>query len=165
MTVRHLEQWATSLMAGDPNISTLDEPPRYSEFSDWPGYCAPNTDGSPLLQRRAKALRDQHHPQPQQLQIVMPDYPRPLNEQNQAPPPAVLNLVDGQGGTDMSIEDFCKKYDLTDAIKALLVKNGYAKTRAMRRIKLPELGQMGFAHGEVASFQDAVEDWLADTAV
>jgi hypothetical protein len=62
-------------------------------------------------------------------------------------------------GPDISIDNFCQIYDLSDDICQRLKTNGYPKTKTLRHITLQQLQEMSFRHGEIASLQDAVDEW------
>jgi hypothetical protein len=62
-------------------------------------------------------------------------------------------------GPDLSIENFCHIYDLDKEILVRLKDNGYQKTKTFKHVTILQLREMSFKHGEIASLQDAVEEW------
>ena len=62
-------------------------------------------------------------------------------------------------GPDLNIEQFCHIYDLGNEILKRLKDNGYQKTKTFKHITISQLQEMSFKHGEIASLQDAVDEW------
>jgi hypothetical protein len=62
-------------------------------------------------------------------------------------------------GPDLNIEDFCHIYKLDNEILMRLKRNGYHRTKTFKHITIPQLRDMEFKHGEIASLQDAVDEW------
>jgi hypothetical protein len=62
-------------------------------------------------------------------------------------------------GDDMSIKSFCARYDLSDDVLAKLQKHSFRKARGLRFVKITDLKEMGFEHGEIADLRDTVETW------
>jgi hypothetical protein len=73
----------------------------------------------------------------------------------------VLSLLESSRspGLDMPINDFCRLYDLGDAILQKFLNNGYAHSRMLRFVQLAELKEMNFMLGEIAAMKDAVKRW------
>ena len=66
-------------------------------------------------------------------------------------------------GPDLSTDDFCRIYSLGNEILGRLKDNGYQRARTFKRVLLAQLREMGFKHGEIASLQDAVEEWAVSS--
>lgn len=62
-------------------------------------------------------------------------------------------------GPDLNVEQFCTLYELSDDILKRLKDNGYQKTKTFKHITIVQLQEMSFKHGEIASLQDAVDEW------
>ena len=62
-------------------------------------------------------------------------------------------------GADMTLENFCVKYDLSPTILQKLKDNSYTNARTLRFVLMDELREMGFRLGEIAALRDAVEIW------
>jgi hypothetical protein len=62
-------------------------------------------------------------------------------------------------GPDLNVEQFCDLYDLSTDILRRLKENGYQKTKTFKHITIAQLQEMSFKHGEIASLQDAVDEW------
>ncbi|KAF8222546.1 hypothetical protein L208DRAFT_1322109, partial [Tricholoma matsutake] len=60
---------------------------------------------------------------------------------------------------DLSLDNFCQFYNVSDDILVRLKKNGYQKTKTFKHITISQLHEMSFKHGKIASLQDAVEEW------
>lgn len=124
---------------------------------------------SPLLEQRRNTARQQSGNLPStQIHVHLSDYTTPSTSTPSQQPAVPLQtpsmnkstkLVQGVCGTNLGIDIFCAQYELSKAIASRLQENGYMKTRTLRHITIEELVVMGFKPGEVASLQDAVEDW------
>ena len=62
-------------------------------------------------------------------------------------------------GPNLNIEQFCNLYDLSPEILKRLKENGYQKMKTFKHITIAQLHEMSFKHGEIASLQDAVDEW------
>ncbi|KAI0037410.1 hypothetical protein FA95DRAFT_1614238 [Auriscalpium vulgare] len=62
-------------------------------------------------------------------------------------------------GQQMSIEDFCSVFDLSDTVCKLLVENEFSGSHTFRHITIADLKDMGFKLGAIAAFKDAVLTW------
>ena len=62
-------------------------------------------------------------------------------------------------GPDLNVEQFCQLYDLGAEVLKRLKDNGYQKTKTFKHITISQLQEMSFKHGEIASLQDAVDEW------
>ncbi|KAF8230338.1 hypothetical protein L208DRAFT_1282384 [Tricholoma matsutake] len=80
-----------------------------------------------------------------------------------APVPAhtIKLLANTKVGPDLSLNKFCRAYDLSNDILGRLKENGYHRAKTFKYVLLPQLHEMGFKLGEIASLQDAVEEWAA----
>ncbi|KAJ7595748.1 hypothetical protein C8J56DRAFT_388250 [Mycena floridula] len=68
-------------------------------------------------------------------------------------------LVPGPPGEKMSMQAFCKKYDLSHTILNMLMKHGYETARALCYLAVEELEDMGFKTGHVAALREATKEW------
>jgi hypothetical protein len=59
----------------------------------------------------------------------------------------------------LNIDQFCRIYQLDNEILSWLKSNGYHRTKTFKHITIPQLHDMEFKHGEIASLQDAVDEW------
>ena len=64
-------------------------------------------------------------------------------------------------GTDMSLKDFCVKYDLDDKICVKLTENAFKNSCFLHFLTLDDLCNMKFLYGEIAALHDALEMWSA----
>jgi hypothetical protein len=68
-------------------------------------------------------------------------------------------LTHPQTGADLNVDDFCRIYELSDDVLTRLKENGYKRTRTFKHITISQLHQMSFKLGDIASLQDAVDEW------
>ena len=66
-------------------------------------------------------------------------------------------------GPDLNLNEFCQQYDVSDEILMRLKDNSYKKTKTFKHITFSQLREMSFKHGEIASLQDAVEEWVTSS--
>ncbi|KAJ7595755.1 hypothetical protein C8J56DRAFT_1115843 [Mycena floridula] len=66
-------------------------------------------------------------------------------------------LVPGPPGEKMSMQAFCKKYDLSDTILDMLMKHGYETARALCYLAVEELEDMGLKTGPSQHYYQGVE--------
>jgi hypothetical protein len=59
-------------------------------------------------------------------------------------------------GTDMTLNDFCAKYDLSPTILQKLHENSYTNACMLRFVMIDKLCKMGFRLGEMAALRDAL---------
>jgi hypothetical protein len=57
---------------------------------------------------------------------------------------------------DLSLDDFCTSYNLSNEIRTSLHENGYTSTETLAFIFVPELQEMGFKFGEIAAMKAAM---------
>lgn len=62
-------------------------------------------------------------------------------------------------GPDLSLDEFCTSYNLSDAIRIKLRANGYTSAETLTFIVTPELREMGFKFGEIAALKVAMRRW------
>uniref|UniRef100_D8Q3I3 Expressed protein n=2 Tax=Schizophyllum commune (strain H4-8 / FGSC 9210) TaxID=578458 RepID=D8Q3I3_SCHCM len=159
-------------MTDNDNIATLEKPPNYVEFETWPGYEVAGPT-SPILERRAQLLRDRNKGTAANAGTVINFYGDKMDAATTsaaaAPAPALsitpsssAPLVEGPSGPHMPIKDFVTKYQLSSTLSDKLIENGYESTRAMSLIELPQLSEMEFKPGHIASLRVAIKDWQAD---
>ncbi|KAJ7704015.1 hypothetical protein B0H17DRAFT_1193940 [Mycena rosella] len=159
----HMESWAAAV-----RFATLDSPPN-NKLSD---ALNPKALGSQLLlvQRRLK-LRDKQQngavPQinnnftipPELLGVLgQPALPAPTAAASTTP-----SLIPPQlaPGAKLSIEDFCRVYELDDEIKDLFKAQRFKSTDSFQYIVLDDLKVMGFSMGDVAELKVAVSKWAS----
>ncbi|KAJ3804406.1 hypothetical protein F5876DRAFT_70661 [Lentinula aff. lateritia] len=150
----------------DDDIATITKPPNNQHFDRF------NTEKgriSPLLEKR---LNSAHHSSAVPTiinQIHMPAEfipQRPATVNSSAPllAPAVIapsKLVPTHLGPDMTVDNFCQKYELGGTISVHLVEQGYMKTKTFQHITLDDLKEMMFKLGEIASLCVAVAEWAS----
>ncbi|KAG6886717.1 hypothetical protein C0992_002675 [Termitomyces sp. T32_za158] len=68
-------------------------------------------------------------------------------------------LTHSQIGLDFLTADFCRVYDLHEDILTHLRENGYHKAKTFKYITVSQLHEMSFKYSEIASLQDAVDEW------
>lgn len=153
----------------DDSIATVEKPPNHEAFQGL--SVSARAKSSPLLERR---LRDIKAVQNSALAMTMPvihvhmpsgpdqDTPASTGSTSSAPRPANAErlLSAGKMGIDLSIDDFCKLYDLSSNILARLKENGYEKTKTLKYVTISQLHEMSFKHGEITSLWDAVDEWV-----
>lgn len=127
------------------------------------------SSGSPLLERRLQNMKNTqnstvtapvihvHIPG----NIGTPSIPADTPSSSSMPPSTanVKLLKHPKTGPDLNVEQFCHMYDLGAEILKRLKDNGYQKTKTFKHITIAELQEMSFKHGEIASLQDAVDEW------
>jgi hypothetical protein len=62
-------------------------------------------------------------------------------------------------GPDLSLDDFCTCYSLSDDIRKKLDVNGYTGTETLSFIVVAELKEMDFKFGEIAAMKAAMCRW------
>ncbi|KAJ2927203.1 hypothetical protein H1R20_g9889, partial [Candolleomyces eurysporus] len=62
-------------------------------------------------------------------------------------------------GPKLSMDEFCKTYDLPEFILTWFTQNGFRSTAGLQFVKVHELRDMGFKPGEIMEIWDAVEEW------
>ncbi|KAJ3848698.1 hypothetical protein EV368DRAFT_68041 [Lentinula lateritia] len=120
---------------------------------------------SPLLKKRLNNARHSSAVPTIINQIHMPaefipQQPAAVNSSAPLLAPAViapLKLVPTHLGPDMTINDFCQKYELSSTISAHLVEQDYM-TKTFQHITLDDLKEMMFKPGEDASLHVAVAE-------
>jgi len=68
-------------------------------------------------------------------------------------------LLPGTHGPDLSLNDFCMSYNLSNEIRTRLHENGYTSAETLTFIVVPELREMGFKFGEIAAMKAAMRRW------
>ena len=62
-------------------------------------------------------------------------------------------------GPDMSIYQFCDKYELDYEIRKQFIINGYKSARALRFVTPSDAMNMGLRPGDIAELREAIERW------
>ena len=76
------------------------------------------------------------------------------------PGPSLMLLPTSHGvGPSLSLDEFCKHYDLTTEICEKLRNEGFSGSRPLQYVAIADLKEMGFKYGEIASLKDAVTRW------
>ncbi|KAF9232534.1 hypothetical protein BU15DRAFT_54905, partial [Melanogaster broomeanus] len=170
----HLSVWAAAWNK-DPTLADLDTPPNHHKFNTLPSKN--NAAVSPLLSRRL-AERNQVTSGPTSPVINFNIPPELFNSfrpatqaadvrgptMDNAHPPVtqdqMLLLPPGaQHGAELTLDEFCAKYTLSDGVRTKLHENGYTGTETITFIVISELKEMGFKHGEIAAMKAAVKRW------
>lgn len=97
---------------------------------------------------------------------------RPLaNIQNRPAPaaPAITPDTDAlipgnlKPGANMSIQDFCARFELPSNLRDKLLAAGFIATRAFTFSKVSRLIQGGLLEGDIAELQSAITEWAKGT--
>jgi hypothetical protein len=98
---------------------------------------------------------------PELLNVFRPTNVQPTEER--APPTMqdqhFLFQPGSHHGPDLSLDDFCTSYKLSDRIRTRLHENGYISVETLTFIVVPELREMGFKFGEIAAMKAAMRHW------
>jgi hypothetical protein len=96
-------------------------------------------------------------PQPQ----FQPFYPHQYPPTPVAVPgPSLMLLPTSHSvGPSLSLNGFCKQYDLTTAICEKLRNEGFTGSHPLQYVAIADLKEMGFKYGKIASLKDAVMHW------
>lgn len=62
-------------------------------------------------------------------------------------------------GPDLSLQEFCQQYDVSDAVQTKLIDEGYTRSRVLQYVAIADLKEVGLKLGEIASLKDAVARW------
>lgn len=149
----------------DEEIVTDEKPPNHDIFSG----LAPHTqsNGSPLLAWWIQNMKTMQMTAPM-MPVIHVHIPSSNNQTTPAPamPSAPTQVADNiklltcpKMGPDLNINQFCCIYQLDNEILSWLKSNGYHRTKTFKHITIPQLHDMEFKHGEIASLQDAVNEW------
>jgi len=103
-----------------------------------------------------------------------PVYTPPVPAQNANPPtPVYTNAAPNaydlacptllqpnrKPGIDMSLEAFCKEYELDDGIRDRFQEHRYKHARIFRFLTINDMEKMMFMAGEIAEVRDAIDRW------
>ena len=140
------------------------KPPNHDVFSDVPTHA--QSAGSPLLEHWLQNMKNMQNPTPP-IPVIHIHIPGGNGQQSPVSVPSSSTLPDvgklltcPKIGPDLCIKDFCHLYDLNKEILVQLKGNGYQKTKMFKHGTILQLQEMSFKHGEIASFQDAVKEWV-----
>jgi hypothetical protein len=164
------------------DVATINKPPSHHLFDD----ISSNHLGqaSPLLERRQRAnaastptipTQIQFNASPELLQLLRPAAaPIPAAAlapaaEIIAPPAQVAGLVSSDSliphgrdpGPQMTLENFCTAYKLTESVRVKLDENGYAGSHTFRYGEWKDLKEAGFKAGEIAQMKHAIELWTS----
>lgn len=165
------------------DIATIDKPPSHHLFD----AISSNHLGqaSPLLERRQRAnaastpaipTQIQFNASPELLQLLRPAAAHvpavalaPAVEIVAPTPAQVDGLVSSDSliphgrdpGSQMTLEDFCTAYKLTESVRIKLDENGYAGSHTFRYAEWKDLKEAGLKAGEIAQMKHAVELWTS----
>lgn len=64
-----------------------------------------------------------------------------------------------RSGLDMTIEEFCRLYALTEKVKNLLEEEGYDRTSSLEFASVAKLEAAGFRSGHIAALKVATRNW------
>ncbi|KAF9492129.1 hypothetical protein BDN71DRAFT_1433439 [Pleurotus eryngii] len=167
LTNQLLRTWALALLSNDPFIATVKTPPNHADFNALPSRVVGGR--TPLQERRARSASSANKSEPPAFHLHLPPSLNVMGGPPPTPTPTALlasltstNLLErGQLGQSMTVAEFCTTFDLSEQIRALLEDNGYLRTKTFSHITLAELKDMGFKSGQVASFREALKEWVA----
>ncbi|KAF8221883.1 hypothetical protein L208DRAFT_1325612 [Tricholoma matsutake] len=150
----------------DDSIATVENPPNHEAFQGL--SVSVHAKGSPLLEcwlHDIKAVQNSAAASTMPvIHLHMPGGPDRDTPASTSSAPRLANaerlLSAGKMGIDLSIDDFCKLYDLSSNILAQLKENGYKKTKMLKYVTISQLHEMSFKHGEIASLHDPVDEWV-----
>lgn len=106
----------------------------------------------------ATLLRPSPHPHPHTMSAVSPAPVTP------AGPPTLLPERSSAGAT-LVLSEFCTLFDVSTTVHDKLLHEGFTSSRTLQYLTLPDLKEMGFKYGEIASIKDAVARWSVPAAV
>ncbi|KAJ7742536.1 hypothetical protein B0H16DRAFT_1890211 [Mycena metata] len=165
----HFNVWAAAWLKG-PNFADENKPPNDKLFDGiHPGALGAR---APLLQRRLDLQNQRNTPvQPPmpQITINMPDMVQRYQPAAALPAPPVPGpaytgpamLIPAHLVPDkkLTIEEFCKTYELDDEIAARFRENKYKTTDAFVYVEVQELREVGFVAGEIAQLKAGIAEW------
>ncbi|KAJ7769664.1 hypothetical protein DFH07DRAFT_938223 [Mycena maculata] len=171
----HFESWGSAMLKGK-TYADEDKPPNGDLFDGVNDKSL--AARSPILQRRLDLKAEKNAattPQinfnfpPEMLQIFRP---APAHAPALAPAPAPAPVQPALAfqtamliphplvpGPKMSIEEFCKEYELDDDIRDHFRQHKFKSTSSFQYIELAELKGMDFLAGEVAELKVAIAGW------
>jgi hypothetical protein len=154
----------------DDDIATIEKPPNHEVFHDV--STRSRSASSPLLERRLQNMKNTQNSTASAMPVIHvhipgatasgqipPSIPSDTPSSSLMPPNLVKLLKHPKMGPDLNVEQFCQLYDLGPEILKRLKDNGYQKTKTFKHITISQLQEMTFKHGEIASLQDAVDEW------
>ncbi|KIM60028.1 hypothetical protein SCLCIDRAFT_125179 [Scleroderma citrinum Foug A] len=169
-----------------PQFADLEKPLNHAKFNNF--RLGQLGETSPLLQQRINERNQQPGQSAPIFNINVPQEvigifcPPAAVAANPAPSPLVLDkglvtlggmagdtdpdlLLPGSAapGPRLTLQQFCGKYSLSDAVYHKLNENGYTSSNTISYIRVSELKEMGFKHSEIAVMKDAVQQWISST--
>ncbi|EIW85533.1 hypothetical protein CONPUDRAFT_150340 [Coniophora puteana RWD-64-598 SS2] len=158
LNFNRLECWATSLLKGDSEESTLEKPPNHSLFD----INQASTLKPDILEERQKMLAAKNAPAVAQpiINVHIPQMPSAsLQQATNSGNSDQLLPPDRLPGASMPLVAFCQQYELDGDILKKLEEHKFRQVEHLRFTTLPVLEKMGLHFGEVAALQHAVENW------
>ncbi|KAF9236601.1 hypothetical protein BU15DRAFT_7820, partial [Melanogaster broomeanus] len=172
----HFSVWAAAWNKDDA-LTDLQTPPNHNKFNAVPPG-KKSSEASPLLQCRLAERNQASHSQsgpvinsniPPKILNTFHRNPTIDDAHHAAPVPAQPRILNSEHdsvippgmkpGPDLSLDDFCIRYKLSDDVKAKLSENGYFRTETIEFIVISELKEMGFKFGEIAAMKAAMKRW------
>ncbi|KAF8833571.1 hypothetical protein BDN67DRAFT_985941, partial [Paxillus ammoniavirescens] len=157
----------------DEQLANLEKPPNHHKFNTLPGRQY-GSKISLLLQRRLTERNQQAASNSgsvinfnippklltmfQPANVVQPVEQQPFQTPQTDSSQSLLPSTTG-AGPDLSLDEFCILYSLSDDIRAKLRENGYTSTETLTFILVPELHKMDFKFGEIAAMKAAMRCW------
>jgi hypothetical protein len=140
----------------DDSIATVENPPNHEAFQGL--SVSVHAQGSPLLEHRLCDMKAvQNSAVASTMPVIHLHMPSGPNLDTPASTSSTPQLADaerllsaGKMGFDLSIDNFCKLYDLSGNILARLKENGYEKMKTLKYVTISQLHEMSFKHGEIA---------------
>ncbi|KAJ7748903.1 hypothetical protein B0H16DRAFT_1552169 [Mycena metata] len=164
----HMESWAAAWLKG-PQFGDINKPPN-NELFDKINPASPAAR-SPLLQRRLDLNQKAPVNQTPTININFPPEiagllgraPAVAPPPAPAPAPAQLppRITDPNfvAGPSLTIDNFCKDYNLDDEICTRFKQNRFKTTDAFAFVAMAQLTAMEFMVGEIAELQVAIGKW------
>ncbi|KAJ7500247.1 hypothetical protein B0H11DRAFT_803324 [Mycena galericulata] len=102
------------------------------------------------------ALINKPHRQPQTFSPT-----GPLYDSHHIPPPATPMLIPPPlvPGPNLTIEEFCTKFNLDEDVCNRFKSQKFKRTDALQYVELAGLKEMGFMPGEIAELRVAIAVW------
>jgi hypothetical protein len=153
----------------DGSIAAVERPPNHEVFQGLSS--STRAKGSPLLERRLQDMKViQNSAAAATMPVIQPCMLGGAPRTGLGPPGPIPAAPDAEKlltytklGPDLGLDNFCRLHGVSDDIFVRLKENGYQKMKTFKHITISQLREMSFKHGEIASLQDAVEEWVASS--